>query len=207
MISSQEKSPPYVIACGDEGVQINHGRRLAFVGSGFQLAGFSEVVTILKKIFPSKIVLVANQQSDWFKKKLNFTSWKQVDKEAQLHVAQLAKQEALLYAGFIPFSDPENLKYAIKGHMVRPKDIHVANKIVFTLAGGEQTFNLGCYQISADWVSQAPLKLVKLVINEQINFYQDLAGKKLIFIFEEAGDLGSKQAQKNKRVLEKIGIK
>ena len=91
--------------------------------------------------------------------------------------------------------------------MVRPKKVHVANKICFTLGGGEQTYNLGCYQISADWVGSAPKKIVEQVILPQLEFYKKLSGIKLPLVYELAGVLGEKVAQKNLKALEKIGLK
>ncbi|MGD9129347.1 MAG: hypothetical protein PVJ09_02590 [Candidatus Woesebacteria bacterium] len=206
-VDSPEQAPKYVITCGDEGVQINEGRRLSFVGAGFRLDGFSEVVKILKKIFDSKLRIVANQENDWVKEKLELNDWAQVDAMAKQHTQALADREKLLYAGFLPFSDPKKLKHEIKGHMVRPKKVHVANKICFTLAGGEQVYNLGCYQISADWLSQAPKKLAEAVIRTQVEFYQKIAKIDLAFVLEEQGVLGEKVAAKNRKVLEKIGFK
>ena len=62
----------------------------------------------------------------------------------------LADKNDLLYAGEFPFADPEELEHGVKGHMVRPRGIHIANKICFTVAGGEEVYNLGQYLISAD---------------------------------------------------------
>lgn len=197
----------YVITCGDEGVQINSGTRLAFAGSGYELAGFSDAVKILKKIFGTKIKLVSSQENDWIKEKMNLSDWEQTNASAQQQLEALADKNKLLYAGYLPFADPKKLKYDIKGHMVRPKKVHVANKICFTVGGGEQTYNLGCYQISADWVGQAPKKLVEQVILPQVEFYKKLSGRKLELICEMNGALGEKTALKNLKMLQKIGLK
>ena len=201
------KPAPYVITCGDEGVQINHGTRLSFVGAGYELPGFSQAVKILKKILDPKIKIASNQENDWIRKKINLTDWDQTNASAQQQVEAFADQEGLLYVGYLPFADPRKLKYDIKGHMVRPKKVHVANKICFTLGGGEQTYNLGCYQISADWVGSAPKKIVEQVILPQLEFYKKLSGIKLPLVYELAGVLGEKVAQKNLKALEKIGLK
>ncbi|OGJ37542.1 MAG: hypothetical protein A2383_00775 [Candidatus Pacebacteria bacterium RIFOXYB1_FULL_39_46] len=201
------KPAPYVITCGDEGVQINHGTRLSFVGAGYELPGFSQAVKILKKILDPKIKIASNQENDWIRKKMNLTDWDQTNASAQQQIEALADQEGLLYVGYLPFADPRKLKYDIKGHMVRPKKVHVANKICFTLGGGEQTYNLGCYQISADWVGSAPKKIVEQVILPQLEFYKKLSGIKLPLVYELAGVLGEKVAQKNLKALEKIGLK
>ncbi len=196
----------FVIACGDEGVQINEGTRLAVAGSGFRLEGFSEVVSILKDLFGKKLVVAANEENEWIKQKLDLRTWEQVNASAQQHIEALADLENLTYAGFLPFADPKELQGGIKGHMVRPHGVHFANKITFTLGGGEQKYNLGSYVISADWVAQAPPKLVKAVIGAQVEFYNKLAGRELEVITEEGGTLGEAVAQKNKVVLQKLGL-
>lgn len=197
----------YVITCGDEGVQVNEGRRLAFVGAGFQLKGFSEVVKILKKTLDMELRVVSSQENDWIKQQLELQNWQQVNAMMQQHIAALADKEGLLYAGYLPFTDPRKLEHDIKGHMVRPHNVHIANKICFTLGGGEQVYNLGQFQISADWVAQAPKALVKEVILPQIEFYKALAKRDLPFVFETRGELGEAVAAKNKAALEAAGIK
>lgn len=196
----------YVIACGDEGVQLNQGTRLGFAGSGLQLAGFSEVVPILKKLFGAELAVVANQENEWLKIQLDLENWEQVNASAQQQIEALADREGLLYAGYLPFADPKQLEHGIRGHMVRPQGIHIANKICFTLGGGEQKYNLGNFVISADWVAQASPKLVKQVIEPQIEFYTKLSGGSALKVFEEGGELGEEVAKKNRQMLEKIGI-
>lgn len=192
----------YVIACGDEGVQLNEGTRLGFVGGGFRLEGFSEVISILKKKLGLDLAVVANEENEWLKDALKLSNWEQVNASAQQHMQALADKEGLKYAGFLPFADPKQLEHGVKGHMVRPHGIHIANKICFTLAGGEQTFNLGQYVISAEWVSEASEALIKQVIEPQIAFYTKLnRGEKPLFVFEEAGELGAEVAAKNKAAL------
>ncbi|HCC84426.1 MAG TPA: hypothetical protein DEP87_01980 [Candidatus Pacebacteria bacterium] len=198
----------YVITCGDEGVQINEGRRLAFVGAGFQLKGFSEVVKILKKILDKELRIVSSQENDWIKAKLDLQNWQQVNAMMQQHIDALADKEGLLYSGYLPFTDPRKLEYDVKGHMVRPHNVHIANKICFTLGGGEQIYNLGHFQISADWVAEAPKALVKEVILPQVEFYKALAKRgDLPFVFSEKGELGETVAAKNKAALAAVGIK
>lgn len=198
---------PYVITDGDEGVQVNIGTRFAFAGSGYGLEGFSEAVKILKKILDSKIRITSSQESDWIKNQLDLTDWGEINALAQKQIKLIADKEGLLYAGYLPFTDPRKLKYDIKGHMVRPKLVHVGNKICFSLGGGEQVYNLGCYRISADWVSKAPKKLVEKAILSQIKFYKKLSGMRLNLFYELGGDLGEKMAQKNLKMLKKIGLK
>jgi hypothetical protein len=200
-------SEKYVIACGDEGVQLNEGKRLGFVGAGFQLEGFSEVIKALKNVVGDTIYIVASEENDWTKQQLNLGNWEQVNASAQQHIQVLADRESLQYAGSLPFADPKQLGEGIRGHMVRPHGIHIANKICFTLAGGEQTYNLGNFVISAEWVSQVPKELVKQVITQQVEFYKSLVGgNELMMLVEEAGELGEELAAKNKAVLVELGF-
>lgn len=196
---------PFVITCGDEGVQINVGRRLGFVGAGFRLAGFEQIVPLLIKLFGETPAICASEENDWLKNKLSLVEWNQVNASMQQHIEALADQLKLHYAGYLPFSDPKQLKFDVKGHMVRPHKVHIANKISFTCGGGEQIYNLGNYVVSADWVHLAPKKLVKAVITDQVAFYQSLAGKtQLNFVFETNGVLGEKIAAKNQKIIESV---
>lgn len=198
----------YVITCGDEGVQINEGTRLGVVGAGFRLKGFSEVVKSLKKLLGKNIKIASNEENAWVKEKLDLSTWEQTNASSQQYIEALADDEKLLYAGYLPFADPQDLKHDIKGHMVRPPKIHIAMKIAFTLAGGEQTFNLGQNIISAEWVHLVKPELAQKVIKQQVDFYQKIAGEyKLKFVFEEEGELGQEIATKNRAVLEKLGFK
>ena len=116
-----------------------------------------------------------------------------------------------MHAGFLPFADPRKLKYDIKGHMVRPHDVHVGNKICFSLGGGEQIYNLGCYRISADWVGKVHKKTVEKIILPQIEFYTKVSGlKKLDLFYETEGELfdsNEKLVKKNLKKLESLGLK
>jgi hypothetical protein len=195
----------YVITCGDEGVQINEGRRLGVVGCGFRLEGFSELVSLLKQVCGNEIRVAVNEECDWLKHKLDLVNWEQVNAMAQQQIQALADLEGLLYAGYLPFTDPKELKHEIKGHMVRPHKVHIANTISFTLGGGEQKFHLGHYVISADWVHLAKPDFVKKIIEPQIEFYTKLnKGEKLNVVFEEGGDLGPDIAAKNKAILDQV---
>lgn len=194
----------YVLACGDEGVQINEGTRLAFVGAGIKLDGFSEVIPLLQSQFGADLRIAASEENDWVKEQFQLSTYEQADATMQQHAEVLADKHKLLYSGCIPFADPQELEHDIKAHMVRPHGIHIANKICFTLGGGEQTYNLGCYLISADWVAEAPTALVKQVIEPQIAFYKKLAKRdNLEFVFELGGELGEAAAEKNKAALGK----
>jgi hypothetical protein len=198
----------YVIASGDEGVQINEGVRLGFVGAGFKLSGFSKAVKILKSLVGKELRVVSHSECDWIKEQLALSNWEQVEASTQQYTEALADQESLLYVGILPFSDPKQLKHDVRGHMVRPKKVHVANKIMFTLGGGEQKYNLGCFVISADWVAKADKKLVSEMMTTQIEHYTKISGKdRLEHVFELGGELGEKIAMANKKMLESVGIK
>ena len=196
----------FVLACGDEGVQINEGTRLGVVGAGFQVSGFSEVVSLLKKQFEGELAVVSSEENDWTKAHLQLSNWEQTNASMQQHIEALADQEGLVYAGYLPFSDPKALKHGVKGHMVRPHGIHIANKILLTVGGGEQTFHLGHYVISADWVADAPSELVTSFLQTQIEFYRSLAGQELPLVLENDGILTDTQKEQNTAVLHSLGV-
>lgn len=207
IILEKELNMSYVITCGDEGVQINEGRRLGVVGAGFRLENFSLIVEALKNLLGDDIRIAANEENAWIKEKLDLSTWEQANASSQQYLEALADKEGLLYAGILPFADPQDLNHGIKGHMVRPPKIHIATKIALTLAGGEQTFHLGQNIISAEWVHLVDSKVAKQLIEDQINFYQKLAGDtKLELVLVEEGDLGEEIAEKNKAALKKIGF-
>lgn len=198
---------PYVITCGDEGVQVNEGTRLGFVGAGFRIEGLSEVITALKSLLGEDIRIAASEECDWIKQQLELSNWEQVTASTQQHIEALADREGLLYAGLIPFADPKALQHDIKAHMVRPREVHIANKICFTLAGGEQTYNLGCFLVSAEWVHLVDFAVAKKIIETQVEFYKKLVGRETLpVVFETAGELGEEIAQKNAEVLKKMGF-
>lgn len=203
---AKNKTPSkYVIADCDEGVQINTGIRLGFVGSGYELQGFSQVAKILNKLFSGQLVMAASSQSSWMKDKLGLTDWDEINAMAQQHIQALAEKENLLYTGFLQFADPKALEHGIKGHMVRPKDMHLANKICFTLGGGEQVYNLGQYLLSADWLSEASEDLAKKVVKQQVDFLQNMSKTPLKLVGQMNGILGKEVAVKNKKILAEIG--
>ena len=57
----------YVNTCGDEGIQINEGTRLGILGAGFEMAGFPQVIKVLKKLLSENIRIVANAENEWIK--------------------------------------------------------------------------------------------------------------------------------------------
>lgn len=196
----------YVITCGDEGVQVNEGTRLAVVGAGLELEGFSDIVKTLKDQLGSDLRIAASEENAWVKEKLKLNTWEQANASGQQQIEALADREGLLYAGSLPFADPQELKHDVKGHMVRPHGIHIATKITFTLDGGEQTYHLGQFLISAEWVSQLPFKQAEQLIKTQVDHYQSLSGdNKLAFSVQQGGVLGEAVAAQNKAVLAKMG--
>lgn len=216
--NSQENSKldfsqvPWVIADGDEGIQINFGRRLAFLGAGFKLKNFDKALSAIKKMIAAypdkrdqKLRIVASEENAYLKEILKLNDFDEANASMQQHLQALADQEKLLYVGLLPFADPLELKHDIKGHMVRPRKIHIANKICFTLAGGETTYNLGQYLISADWLAFADRAVAKVLIDEQVQFYERLAKRPLLLVMEEQGDLPSELVAKNKAVLLSLG--
>jgi len=194
----------FVITCGDEGVQINEGTRLGVVGAGFRLPHFHEVVEALKKLLGEGLVIAANEENNWIKKNLDLNDWDQVNAMMEQHIEALADREKLSYAGLLPFTDPRQLKYGIKGHMVRPPGIHIATKISFTLGGGEQKYHLGCFVVSAEWASSVSREIAEEVILTQVKFYRSLVKKPLQFTFEETGSLTPEQVAQNKSIVESI---
>lgn len=198
---------PYVITCGDEGVQINEGTRLGVVGAGVRFDGFPKILSALKKLLGDDIVVAASAENDWVRQQFDLSNWEQVNATMQQQAAALADKEGIAYAGFLPFADPKQLDHGVKGHMVRPQKVHIANKIMFTLAGGEQTYNLGQYLVSAEWVAAVPEKVAHEAIRTQVEHYQQLAGEtKLQVVFEKTGPLGEKVAADNEAALKKLGI-
>lgn len=196
----------YVITCGDEGVQINEGIRLGVVGCGFRLDGFDVIAKALQDILAADISIASNEQNEWLKHQLELDTWEQVDASSQQHIEAHADTHGLNYAGYLRFTDPKKLKHEIKGHMVRPKDVHIANKISFTFGGGEQVYNLGNYVISADWVSAVPKKVAQELIKQQVDFYQKLIGETpATFVFEVDGEIDDDLTEKNKKVVSSFG--
>lgn len=204
-VDSPNMTLPLVLTCADEGVQVNIGRRLGFIGAGLELSRFDEIVQLIKKLYGLPLAIVSNEENDWVKKKLGLKDWQQVNASMQQQIEALADQLDLQYAGYLPFADPKQLKHGVKGHMVRPHKVHVAIRICFTCGGGEQTYNLGNFVLSADWVHLADKSLVKEVMIEQINFLKLLMNSdELEYIYELEGDLGTEIAQRNMEIIQSI---
>lgn len=207
MIQDPNIPMPYVITCGDEGVQINVGRKIAVVGAGLRVEDFEKVLPFLRQTLGDTLAIASSQENDWAKQVLDLNDWEQVNASVQQHTQAMADQLGLSYAGYLPFSDPQQLQQGVKGHMVRPHNVHIANSICFTLGGGEQTYHLGHFVISADWVAKAPTDLVRSFMQTQIDFYTKLSKlDSLIIVLEEKGDLGEEIAAANKQKLTEAGI-
>jgi hypothetical protein len=210
---NEQASVPFVIACGDEGVQINHGRRFAFLGAGLKMTDFSNAIKALRDTLSQHgfaeqakgMAIVANEENAYVKQILDLNDFDEANASMQQHLQVVAEKEQLLYAGMLPFADPLELEYSVKGHMVRPKGIHIANKICFTVGGGENTYNLGQYLISADWITQAPLDVAKAILATQVEFYEKLAKRPLLKVIETAGILPEEVSLANRQVLSKLG--
>jgi hypothetical protein len=205
--NTPEENMPYVITCGDEGIQINEGTRIAVLGAGLKLDGFPEVVKGLKKVLGRDLCIAASAECEWVKEQFQLDTFEQADATMQQQLAASADETGLRYVGILPFADPQQLDHGVKGHMVRPKSVHIANKVCFTLAGGEQKFHLGHFVISAEWVAQVPKKIASQVIKTQVDHYTKLAKQPLTVEFESAGELDEKIVKKNRAVLESIGYK
>lgn len=208
-----ELKSPLVITDGDEGVQINTDRRFAFLGAGYQLPGFSEALKALREVLKAypiedkELRIVASEENAYFRQQLQLNDWDESNASMQQHLAALADKEKLLYAGILPFADPVDLEHGVKGHMVRPHDVHIANKICFTLAGGETVYNLGQYLISADWLFTAPREIAEELIKFQVDFYRKLAkNDQLELLVQNEGPLEA-NAAKNLEILQSFAYK
>lgn len=191
---------PWVIASGDEGLQLNSGVRFAFAGSGFHLPHFDLALQALRQLMPAKqsLYLASMQEDDWLSRELQ-------SKNPNLYQEQLtsfATQNNLTYAGQFDYGDPRELdETGIKGHLVRPPKVHVADRICLTVGGGEQTYNLRHFVISADFVSALQPKEAQELITTQIDFYRQLTGEDLPVTFETDGPLSAEVKKANQQVL------
>lgn len=211
---------PLVIVDGDEGVQLNHGRRFAFLGSGFRLPHFTSIVKALQKTIndhlpkeqsDKKLKIAASEENAWFKQQLDLNDWDETNASIQQHLSALADQLKMEYVGILPFADPKELAGEVKGHMVRPHNMHLANQVCFTVAGGEEIYNLGQYLISADWLleftnnGKKNMSEAKECLLAQINFYQSLSKDfALKILIEDKGPFPKQVIKANQQLLEKI---
>jgi hypothetical protein len=76
-----------------------------------------------------------------------------------------------------------------------------------TIGGGEQTYNLGCFVVSADWVAAASDEVVANVMQTQFAFYAKLVNTESLPIeLETTGALSPEIIEGNKAKLLKLGI-
>ena len=190
-----------IISSSDEGVQLNVGTRLGFLGSGYQLPHFETAVKILKKYFAKDLKIASNQEDDWLLDKLE-------SKNPNLYrstIETLGKKNKLDYIGQLDFGDPRLMDDEIsKGHLVRPPKVHIGDTICFTCGGGEQTFNLRNFVVSADFASQMPAKALKALLTTQIDFCTKLIGHTPNFTWELDGELGKDLATKNQTAVKAV---
>lgn len=203
MEKNNESISPLVLASCDEGLQLNEGFRLGFVGAGLGVDNFDQVLKALKKVLQvEKLNIVSSQDDDFHIKRVPNIKKQHVFIKDKFDF--FAGKYNLDYVGHLDFKEPQNLKNGVKGHMVRPVGIHVAQNICFTLGGGERTYDLGNFVFSAEWVSLVDYDLAKEVMIKQIEFVKKLAFGKLNFIFQQEGDLSEDLVEKNKKIMEKI---
>lgn len=197
----ENKEIPYVIASGDEGLQLNCGIRFGFAGSGYQLPHFANAVEILKKIVTTNLVLVSLQEDDYMSDKLQ-------TKNPNLYQETLENfslEHNITYVGQIDYGDPRDLSDGItRGHIVRPQKIHVADQICFTTGGGEQVYNLRQVIISADFLYEMKFQEAKTLIETQIEFYQKLLNRPLQFCRQTEGIIAESLGIENQAILDKI---
>jgi hypothetical protein len=200
--NKKPKNCSLVLASCDEGLQLNEGIRLGFVGAGLGVDNFKEILEALKKCLGDDLSIASSQDDDFHIKRVPNVKKQQIFIKEKFDF--FAKKNGLTYVGHLDFKEPQVLKNGIKGHMVRPVGIHVAQNICFTLGGGEQVYNLANFVFSSEWVSLVDYELASKVMKEQIEFVKKLAFGKLNFAFQEEGSLDDELIQKNKEIMEKI---
>ena len=89
--------------------------------------------------------------------------------------------------------------------------MHLANQVCFTVAGGEEIYNLGQYLISADWLleftnnGKKNMSEAKECLLAQLNFYQSLSKDfALKILIEDKGPFPKQVIKANQQLLEKI---
>jgi len=191
---NEENGTSLVIASGDEGLQLNSGRRLAFVGAGYGLDYFDLAVKALTADLGSHPVLISAQEDDWLAAKLESKNQAIYDEKLR----EFAAGAGLDYAGQIDFGDPKDLTDGVRGHLVRPPKIHVAEQICLTVGGGEQVYSLRQFVISADYAHALRSDQVQALIGTQIDYYNHLVGKKLRVVMSDEGNMSDKLKIANK---------
>jgi len=194
MDMNDEIATSWVIASSDEGLQLNEGRRLGFVGAGYDLPYMKQVLAVLEYDLGTRPLLVSAQEDDWLAAKLESKNQAIYDEKLQDFAAGLG----LEYAGQLDFGDPKDLSGGVRGHLVRPPKIHVAEQICLTVGGGEETYSLEQFVISADFAHGLDAELVTALIGSQIDFCQQLLGHPLKVVVSDKGPLSAALKTANK---------
>ena len=204
---------PYVIASIDEGIQLNAGIRLGFIGGGLGLEGATQALEAWKKVVQkaqldtSKLYLLSSQEDEWQdeaikSRNINIISTK---------MKKWAKEIGAIYAGQLEFGDPREYISAkkeflgVRGHLVRPPKIHVATGITLTCGGGEENFDLRNYVISADWLlGMSDKKLATKILQTEVEYCRNIAKRELPLQYDLEGAFGQKIAEQNHKLAQKI---
>lgn len=204
---------PYVIASIDEGIQLNAGIRLGFVGSGIGLEGVDQALAAWKTLAQKvglefgDLYLLSSQEDEW---------QNEIVKSRNINIVttkmkKWAKSLGTVYAGQLEFGDPREYIPAkkdflgVRGHLVRPPKIHVATDITLTCAGGEEKFDLRNYVISADWLAgMKDQELAQKILRTEIDYCQKIAGRKLPLQYDLEGAFGQDIAQQNQALAQKM---
>ncbi|MBQ6438084.1 hypothetical protein IJJ12_01720 [bacterium] len=178
-----ERSTLPVITTGDEGVQLNAGRRFALAGAGVGLAHAEEAMDIIERESGQTVTLVSGEQDDFLAAQLANPN----QHEYEAVTRTWAQERGRAYAGQLLFGDPRELSAGVRGHLVRPAGVHVAEQIVLTIGGGESQFSLRSVVISADFASALAKDKLAEIIGTQINFYRQLLGQELSVVIDDQG--------------------
>lgn len=197
---SEAKSGLWVIASGDEGLQLNNGVRLGFAGAGYALPHFAAAIDILRETLSGEILIAAAQEDDWLAHVLKSKNQLVFDET----IAALAQESNLTYVGQFDFGDPKDLEHGVRGHLVRPPKIHVAESIVLTVGGGEQVYSLEQLVIAAEYAYNLPLEKLKEILGAQIDFYRRVIGIDLPVKLSREGALSAEIKQANEKALAPI---
>ncbi len=199
---SEAKSGLWVIASGDEGLQLNSGVRLGFAGAGYTLPHFSEAVDILRGTLAGEIYMASAQEDDWLARALQSKNQSVFDETIQA----LAAENQLTYVGQFDFGDPKDLEHGVRGHLVRPPKIHVAEAIVLTVGGGEQVYSLEQLVISAEYAYRLAPEKLQVLMNTQIDFYRQVVGVDLPVKIVRDGVLAADVKKANETALASITV-
>ncbi|MBQ6449864.1 hypothetical protein IJJ08_03090 [bacterium] len=197
---NEDTNVPLVITSGDEGLQLNSGCRLGFVGSGFQLSHFESALKVLRQLFASSLCLASAQEDDWLERQLQSRNQSFFAEK----LTAFAQQQGLAYVGQFDYGDPKDLEAGVRGHLVRPPKIHVAEGITLTIGGGEQTYSLERCVICADFAHGLDLPVLRELMISQIDFYREIVGAHLPVSVSDEGNLSPELKLANRQALSPI---